>query len=94
MEITSNLGMIEIAKECIVSLFSGDNVVPKNNKKILKGNEDRVMEVPIRELAAKRSLLTRMKWRGLKNNDLRARKVSINANADLQGSKCICLIQG
>lgn len=37
MEINYNLGMTEIANEYFVSFFSGDNIVTKNSKKVLKG---------------------------------------------------------
>ena len=36
MEINYNLGMTEIAHEYFVSFFSGDNIVTKNSKKVLK----------------------------------------------------------
>lgn len=36
MEINYNLVMIEIAHEYFVSFFSGDNIVTKNSKKVLK----------------------------------------------------------
>lgn len=35
---TKNLGMFEIAHGYFVSVFSGNNGVPTNNKNTLKGN--------------------------------------------------------